>query len=102
LRLTGQPGRSVHKVAVCSGSGAGLVSTAAHQGADVLVTGDIKYHDARQAEDLGIALIDAGHFPTEQLMVDRLTEILTRTTNQRGWDITYQAYTGEVDPFRFH
>ena len=39
----------IRKVAVCGGSGAFLLRDAGKQGADVLVTGDVKYHEARDA-----------------------------------------------------
>jgi dinuclear metal center YbgI/SA1388 family protein len=102
LRLTGSDGQSVRKVALCGGSGAFLLQTAHRQGADVLVTGDVKYHDARQAEDLGIALIDAGHFATEQLMIEQVTKSLQAAARQLKWGVAFEAYTGERDPFRFY
>lgn len=102
LRLTGAGSRPVGKVALCGGSGAGLLQTAHRQGADVLVTGDVKYHDARQAEELGIALIDAGHFATERLMIKKVAEALQSGARQRHWDIVVETYAGEQDPFRLY
>ena len=102
LRLIGAGDRTIHKVALCGGSGVTLLQTAHRQGADVLVTGDVKYHDARLAEDLGIALIDAGHFATEQLMIEQVVDSLREAARQRHWDIIFEAYTGEVDPFRLY
>ncbi len=102
IRLVGSASRSVHKVALCGGSGAGLLQTAHRQGADVLVTGDVKYHDARQAEELGIGLIDAGHFATEKLMIEQLADSLRKAAQQRHWEIIFEAYTGEEDPFRLY
>eukprot|EP00767_Chilomastix_cuspidata_P002311 gnl/Chilomastix_cuspidata/2439.p1 GENE.gnl/Chilomastix_cuspidata/2439~~gnl/Chilomastix_cuspidata/2439.p1 ORF type:complete len:287 (-),score=89.98 gnl/Chilomastix_cuspidata/2439:942-1802(-) len=66
----------VHRVAVCSGSGASLWRDCAGKGADVLVTGDVKHHDAIDAVWSGVALIDCGHFGTERCAVDILTEFL--------------------------
>lgn len=100
LRIVGDPDQPVHKVAVCGGSGASMLSAAKFQGADVLVTGDVKYHEARQAEDLGIGLIDAGHFATEQLMVAQLAARLGQASQERGWDLAFETYAGERDPFR--
>jgi putative NIF3 family GTP cyclohydrolase 1 type 2 len=102
LRLTGSRELPVHKVALCGGAGAGLLQTAHRQGADVLVTGDVKYHDARQAEELGIAVIDAGHFATEKLMIQRVAEALRNAAEKRQWEIDFVTYTGEQDPFRFY
>jgi len=100
LRLVGDGDRPVGKVALCGGSGASLIGEAARRGADVLVTGDVKYHEARNAESQGLALIDAGHFATERLMVAGLAEALRRASEERGLDIEFIEMTGEKDPFR--
>ncbi|MEZ4601533.1 MAG: Nif3-like dinuclear metal center hexameric protein [Syntrophotaleaceae bacterium] len=99
LRLVGAPDRKVQKVALCGGSGSSLLAEAVRQGADVLVTGDVKYHDARNAENQNLALIDAGHFASEQLMVGRLAEVLRRKAAERGMHIEFLEYKGEEDPF---
>jgi dinuclear metal center YbgI/SA1388 family protein len=102
LRLSGATNQPVRKVALCGGSGAGLLQTAHRQGADVLVTGDVKYHDARQAEELGIALIDAGHFATEKIMIEQVANSLQEAARQRHWELIFEIYTGEQDPFRLY
>ena len=58
-------GKQVCKVAVGGGSCAGLLQEAKHAGCDTFVTADVKYNQFRDAYDLGINLIDAGHFHTE-------------------------------------
>lgn len=101
LRYVGDPDAKISKVALCSGSGATLLHDAARSGADLLVTGDVKYHEARDAEDLGIALIDAGHFPTEIIMVNEITERLGRALAAAGYtDCRVEACQTETDPFR--
>jgi dinuclear metal center YbgI/SA1388 family protein len=77
VRYGGAPPRRVRRLAVCSGSGSDLMEAAFRSGCDALVTGDVKYHGARDAESLarlrresdganaGFALVDAGHFETE-------------------------------------
>ena len=102
IRVCGADSELVHKVALCGGSGASLLMAAHRQGADVLVTGDAKYHDARQAEELGIVLVDAGHFATERLMIDRTVETLRESARQRNWEIEFEAYSGEREPFRVY
>ncbi|WP_459814639.1 Nif3-like dinuclear metal center hexameric protein [Geotalea toluenoxydans] len=101
IRYVGDSGRQVKKVAVCGGSGAFLFKAALRQGADVLVTGDIKYHEAREAEALGLGLIDAGHFATEVLMVDGITERINDALRIKGYGSEVVAYKGETDPFTF-
>lgn len=99
LRVVGNRQGSVSKVAVCGGSGASLLKEAARQGADVLVTGDVKYHEARNAASLGLALIDAGHFATERLMAGHLAEIMGQAAEARGLNIEFLELKGEEDPF---
>jgi dinuclear metal center YbgI/SA1388 family protein len=101
LRFVGKPDALLSKVALCSGSGASLLRTAVRAGAHVLVTGDVKYHEAREAEELGIALVDAGHFPTEIIMVDSVAERLDRMLVEAGYaDCEVVPCGVETDPFR--
>lgn len=101
LRYVGDPNTQISKVALCSGSGASLMREAVRSGADVLVTGDVKYHEARDAEDLGLALIDAGHFSTEIIMVQEMTERLGRALVTAGYNNCHvEACQTETDPFR--
>ena len=100
LRLAGGEPKSVAKVAVCGGSGASLIGEAARQGADVLVTGDVKYHEARLAESLGLALVDAGHFATERIVVPELAALIGRIAAERGLAIEVREMGVETEPFR--
>ncbi|MEJ2200091.1 MAG: Nif3-like dinuclear metal center hexameric protein [Desulfuromonadaceae bacterium] len=100
LRLVGDRSRRVAKVALCGGSGASLLREAARQGAHVLVTGDLKYHDARLAESLGLAVIDAGHFASERLMVGELAARLRTAAEIRNMSIQVIEAEGETDPFQ--
>lgn len=66
----------VKKVGLCSGSGAEFIERAALLGCDAFVTGDVRYHDAQRAAALGIHVVDAGHFATEQPVVEILAKRL--------------------------
>ncbi|MCR5756286.1 MAG: Nif3-like dinuclear metal center hexameric protein [Selenomonas sp.] len=72
VRLVHAGPRPVRKVALCSGSGAEFMQKAAFMGADAYVTGDVKYHEAQTAVELGMHVIDAGHFATEFPVVEVL------------------------------
>lgn len=100
VRLVGAPARQVRRVALCSGSGASLISDAVRAGADLLVTGDVKYHEARDAEACGLALLDAGHFATERLMVGAVREFLQTTLTAAGYGCEVLAAERERDPFQ--
>ena len=69
--------RKIKRVAVASGSCSEYVPTAIKKGADVIITADMKYHHCIEFVYDGIAIIDAGHFPTENIVKDMFKEILT-------------------------
>lgn len=100
LRMAGRFLEPIRKVAVCCGSGASLLESAHQKGTQVLVTGDGKYHDARKAEALGMALLDIGHFASERILVPWLVKVLSQKSERSGWGLTVKAYGGEQDPFR--
>ena len=99
VRLVGAVGQQIKKVAVCGGSGVSLLGDALRQGADCLVTGDVKYHDAQRARSEGLALIDAGHFGTEQFMVTELSSRLRQALAERQLPIKVIEMAAEQDPF---
>lgn len=76
IRVVGDTEVIVNKVAVVTGSGADLVKKAQRQGAQVLITGDVKYHDAQDALDMGMNIIDCGHFDTEDIFKDVMKRFL--------------------------
>lgn len=74
LRISGK--RNVKRLAICSGGGGDYVRYAKENNCDCLLTGDVKYHHALDGRDLGICVIDAGHFPTEKLVCEIFKDIL--------------------------
>ena len=100
LRFVGNSHKTVSKVAVCGGSGSGMASKATLMGADVLVTGDVKYHDAESAIATDMAIVDAGHFPTENIMMPILAQYLKEQTLRSGLDLDIEVFAGQ-DPFTF-
>lgn len=70
--------KMIKRVAICSGSGGDLAPLAKAHGADVLLTGEIKHHEILEANRLGIAVIDAGHFKTEDIVITPFTQKLSR------------------------
>ncbi|NLN33369.1 MAG: Nif3-like dinuclear metal center hexameric protein [Flavobacteriaceae bacterium] len=68
--------KKIKKVAVLGGSGSFAISNAKHNGADVFITADLKYHDFFQAENQ-ILLADIGHYESEQFTKDLLTAYLS-------------------------
>ena len=68
-------GRPVKKVALCGGAGSFLVSKALAVGADVYITGDMKYHEFFDANGR-LIIADIGHFESEQFTIDLLAGVL--------------------------
>lgn len=99
VRYVGDAGRMVKRVALCGGSGASLIRQAKFRGADLLLTGDVKYHEARDAESMGIALVDAGHFCTERLMVRGFAAQVEEECQSQGCPVEVVCFDGEQDPF---
>lgn len=75
LRHNALLGRPVRKIALCGGAGAFLIPDALRAGADVFLTGEIKYHDFFGYEGK-ILLLEAGHYETEQYTPDLIGETL--------------------------
>lgn len=98
MRIACAGERRISRVALCGGSGAEFVGRAAAKGADAYVTGDVKYHDAERAIGLGIHVLDAGHFATEQPIVARLAE---RLKKELGDGVEIVAETKSSDFFKF-
>ncbi|NJK86017.1 MAG: Nif3-like dinuclear metal center hexameric protein [Bacteroidales bacterium] len=71
----------IDRIAVCGGSGSFLISKAIHQGADVFLTGEIKYHQFFDAENK-IILVDIGHFESEQFTLEIFYELLTKNLSK--------------------
>lgn len=100
VKVAGDLALKVSRVAICSGSGASLMQAFLASEAQVYISGDIHYHDAREAEDVDRAIIDIGHFPSEHLMVDALAQRLKNVFLKNEMDVEVMACNIEKDPFR--
>lgn len=95
-QVVGEPGRRVERVAIACGAGDDFLGDAARAGADVLLTGEARYHRALEAEALGIGLVLAGHHATERPGVEDLAARLSDAfPNLAVW-----ASRTERDPLR--
>lgn len=71
-------GRPVRKVGLCSGAGCDYLRDAAENGCQAFVTGEAKHHELLDAGNLGVTLVAAGHYFTEDVVIDPLTERLKK------------------------
>lgn len=70
-------GKPVYRVAVGGGACGEYEAAALAHGCDTFVTSDLKYHQFLDAPGKGINLLDAGHFPTEDPVCEKLIRYLT-------------------------
>jgi putative NIF3 family GTP cyclohydrolase 1 type 2 len=99
VRVVGNTGMIIREAAVCSGSGGSLIPAFLASEADVYITGDIKYHEARLIESQGRALIDVGHFVSEIIAKELLARRLEKAALRAGFSLEIQTVVGETDPF---
>lgn len=99
LRAVGPADLSVQRVAVCTGSGGGLLDYFFSSGAQVYVTGDLRYHDARRVEAAGRGALDMGHFASEHIMVELLARQLREKLSESDFTVEVKACRLENDPF---
>ena len=78
VRYTGDDESIVKSVCVVGGSGCGMADDVKHLGCDTLITADMKYHQAQHAAYIGLNIIDAGHFETENIICNVIKEILNK------------------------
>lgn len=74
----GKPPKKIGRVGLCTGAGADLMELAKSKKADVFITGDVKYHEGQRAEELGLWLLNAGHFGTEKWVCPYFEALLQR------------------------
>ena len=70
-------GRPVQRVAVGGGACGSMMEDAVAQGCDTFVTADLKYNQFLDAKALGLNLLDAGHFPTENVVCGPMVQWLS-------------------------
>jgi putative NIF3 family GTP cyclohydrolase 1 type 2 len=97
VRVAGDPGTRVRTVAVCGGSGGSLVDRARAEGADVLLTSDLRHHPASEAaESGGPALLDVAHYASEWPWLPVAAEALARDL---GGEVEVAVSRRSTDPW---
>ena len=99
VRVAGDLKLTVGSVAVCTGSGSGLLEDFLRSSAQVYLSGDLRYHDALEVRYARRGMIDIGHFASEHIMVSALANRLTAELDALGAAIDVVAFEHEKDPF---
>lgn len=85
LRCWAPPGRKFSRIALCGGSGGSLIEDAAASGAEIFISGDLRFHDLEKAQAQGLGLIDVGHGETEKPVVEHLAAYLRSSLRGAGF-----------------
>ena len=95
VRISGEADKTISRVAVMGGSAGSSVAVAAAQGADLLLTGELKHADALDAQTLGLSLIVAGHYESEAVVLEPLMKRLQNDC----FGVQYQLSRVDGSPF---
>ena len=88
----------VSKIAIINGSGQDFIFKAMSKGADCIITGDTTYHFASDYKEMGISILDVGHFSSEWLVFLKVMENIT----DKFSDIEFIASKTMKDPYEFY
>jgi len=97
VRLSKSCMKRVSRVAFCSGSGGSMLGLAAEKGCDALITGDVKHDVWIDANNRHIALLDCGHFHTENIVLPELRRVLEERFPQLDVEIAERSF----DPCKY-
>ncbi len=98
--VTGPIPEKVEWVAVVGGSGGDFIPQAAAAGAQVLITGEARYHAWEQANNLGLCLITLGHYQTEAVIIEPWARRLEQMLKAAGLFCEIAPWTAGASPWR--
>lgn len=93
VRVTETGDKLIQKVAICSGSGSDFIKDAAYK-ADVYITGDMQFHKGQMAQEMGIPVIDIGHYASENIAMQHICQYLRE--NLKDIEVNCSVVNGET------
>ena len=97
LRAVGELDTEITTVGICTGAGADMTAMAADAGCQLMITGDVKYHEAQEALERSVCLLDAGHYGTEKFFSAAMKGMLEKKLSETV-EIAESAVC--LDPFK--
>ena len=97
LTFVGDPNRELSRLAIGCGAADEFITEAARAGADALLLGEARFHNALLSRELGLALLLPGHYATERFAMERMADRLASLFP----DLTVWASRSERDPIRY-
>ena len=100
LRYCGRDNTKIYKIAIINGSGQDFFESSRKLGAECIITGDTSYHYVSDYNELGMCIIDAGHFGTEWPAVKVAASKLQSALDERELNINVYVSNCNVDPYK--
>ena len=103
VRVAGDPGQTIERVALCAGAGDSFIDAAFEQKADVYVTSDLRHHPTQEALERGRAtnrdfsIIDTSHWATESLWLN----VAAKQLREKLPDVKFVVSDLRTDPWDF-
>lgn len=95
LESLGEPDTEIQSIAVCTGSGGDFITHPSVQKADLYVTADVKHHEAMDARQSGLTLINLDHYEMESVFIP----VVEERCRQRFDDVPIETFRRK-NPYR--
>lgn len=87
VRFAGDLNKEIKSIAFVNGSGQDFMDMAAKRGADLIITGDTTYHFVSDYSEMGLCIMDVGHFNSEWPIVVKLSEKVRTQVEAEGVEV---------------
>ncbi len=98
FKTVGDLGRTVDTIGWCSGAGSEFLQAAKEEGCDLFITGDLKYHEAQLAKEMGLCVLDAGHYGSEKIFTENMADMLRLECRTTDLDVIESVV--DINPFK--
>ncbi len=98
FKTVGDLSKTIETIGWCSGAGTEFLTAAKQEGCDLYITGDLKYHEAQMAKELGLCVLDAGHYGSEKIFVENMADMLRLELRMVNLEVLESAI--DINPFK--
>lgn len=100
IRFAGDLNKTIKSIAFINGSGQDFMDMAVKRGADLIITGDTTYHFVSDYSEMGLCIMDVGHFNSEWPIVVKLSEEIKKELEGDGVEVVISKRVR--DPYNFY
>jgi len=101
LRYCGDDNMEINRIAIINGSGEEYFQKAKDLGAQCIITGDTTYHNINDYNEMGMAIIDAGHFETEWPAMKVVAKIIEKEIRVKGFNNSVIISECSKSPYKY-